>query len=562
MEVRREGGMKMEQVFFTPVEWLYKDEDGKGVSNFCPEILGRTDIVDHNGAEIEVLVKLRLHFADGTCNECEVSLSECDKINWSAINQRCIVNPEYHKANERIGVMLRSGIDKVPAETRILLDGLGIKRIGDEVVFVAGNRVIPRVPDNNSGLKYEVAKLPFRMDIDLNLSPEETFSGMKELISLSHETGRVLVAHTVSGIVRTAFKEVGFTPCTVLVVVGKSGMLKSHYVPHLVQLYNRNAGIKAVTRFNSSQRFIEDILCEYCECTAVIDDLHSAESRGIKKRNEATAEEIIRRISDDTGRGHKEGNELVQKDFRGNVIFIGEYNIGKESTVPRALIVGLTERPDGAVLDKYQRKCPLIVSTFYYYFIQWYVCHYDTICNEIDKRLTTLRETTVNSHLHGRLCDTKFYLQTSYMFFLEFCKESDFISEEDAVDEYAYFCSQLDVLVSAQQARFKGSNGEETIDYLALIKKIYKQDGFCIAKRKKDFKQNKHDGVIHYECLCLRGSRLEQKIKNIDVNFNLGDCIKDLLAQNALRRVEQKNTVQINGTGGKRFYAVRLDKLN
>ena len=456
-------------------------------------------------------------------------------------------------------MMVRFEMDRVSAERRIFLDELGIKRVGGKVVFVAGDRVITQSPDN-SDLKFQVAKLSFRMDIDSNLTPIKTFSGIKELIGLSPEIGRVLVAHVISGIMRSAFKEMGFTPCTVLVVVGKSGMLKSHYVPHLTQLYNRSDGIKAVTRFNSSQRYIEDVLCDYCECTAVIDDLHSAESRGIKTKNGTTAEEIIRRIGDDTGRGRKEGNEMVQKAFRGNVVFIGEYSVGKESTVPRALIITITERPNGAVLDKYQRKSPLIVSTFYYYFIQWYVRHYDTICSEIDKRLTTLRETMAESYLHGRLCDTKFYLQTSYMFFLEFCVESDFILEEEAVDEYKDFCSQLDALVSEQQIRFKSGNREQT-DYIALIRKLYRSGKFCVAKKKEDFKQNKHDGVIYYECLCLRGKMLEQKIRDIDTSFNLDECIKDLLAKNALKLVEQKNTVQISGIGGKRFYAIRLDKL-
>ena len=72
--------------------------------------------------------------------------------------------------------------------------------------------------------------------------------GMRELISLSPEIGRVLVAHVISGIIRAAFKEAGFNPCNVLMVIGKSGMLKSHYVPHLVQLYNRSDGIKAEFR--------------------------------------------------------------------------------------------------------------------------------------------------------------------------------------------------------------------------------------------------------------------------------------------------------------------------
>ena len=168
-------------------------------------------------------------------------------------------------------------------------------------------------------------------------------------------------------------------------------------------------------------------MSEYSECTAVIDDLHSAASKGIKNRNEDTAEEIIRRISDDTGRGHKEGNTLVQGKFRGNVVFIGEYVFGQESTIPRALVVELTRRPDGMVLDKYQRQQPLLVSTFYFFLIRWYVEHFDEIRNEIDIRLTKFRETMVHSAIHGRLCDTQFYLQFSYMVFLEFCVESGFI---------------------------------------------------------------------------------------------------------------------------------------
>lgn len=69
------------------------------------------------------------------------------------------------------------------------------------------------------------------------------------------------------------------TPCAVLVIVGKSGMLKSNYIPHLVQLYNRADGIGPATRFNSTKRFIEDALYEYSECTAVIDELRTAKAQ-------------------------------------------------------------------------------------------------------------------------------------------------------------------------------------------------------------------------------------------------------------------------------------------
>lgn len=369
------------------------------------------------------------------------------------------------------------------------------------------------------------------------------------------------MAHVISGIVRMAFKEVGFTPCAVLVIVGKSGMLKSHYVPCLAQLYNRADGIKAVTRFNSTKRFIEDTLCEYSECTAVMDDLHTAESRGIKRRNEDTAEEIIRRIGDDTGRGRMDGHTMTQKQFKGNAVFIGEYTIGMASTVPRELIVKITKRPNGEILDKYQRHQPFLVSTFYFFFIQWYVNHFDIIKDEIDKRLTELRKQAKNHDIHGRLCDTQFYLQISYMLFLEFCKDSGFISEQNEGNEYRDFASYLNILILEQQTRFKSSREMEKVDYLNLIRNLYKQGRFCVAKKKKDFNLDKHEGVICYDCLCLRGKCLEQKLRNINAGYRLDACVKELLAKNALKLVKAKNTVQINEIGGKRFYAIWLEKL-
>ncbi len=541
--------------------WKLVDEKNTPVCNFIPQVLSVVQICDSDSKVIEEAVKLSLVFEDDARKEITLALSELEHIDWPKRDSRCIINTNYRNVRIYIANVVRAGLYNAPTETMYRLERTGIHRIGEKVIFVAGDRVITGSSATEMDSNFELEQLSFRLDIDSELTPREAFNGMRELISLSPETGRVLVAHVISGITRRAFKEAGLSPCTALVIVGKSGMLKSHYIPHLVQLYNRADRIGAATRFNSTKRFIEDVLCEYSECTAVIDDLHTAESGGIKRKNEDTAEEIIRRIGDDTGRGHMEGSAQVQKRFMGNVVFIGEYAIGMASTIPRELVVNITKRPNGEVLDKYQRHQPLLVSTFYFFFIQWYVDHFDEIRNEIDKRLTELRKTGVNSRIHGRLYDTKFYLLTAYMFFLEFCKESEFISDRDIVYEYRDFSSQLDVLISEQQARFRSNSMAERVDYLDLIRNLYRQERFCVAKNKKNFNPDKHEGLICYECLCLRGKSLERKIKNINSSLRLDDCIKELLAKNVLKLVENKNTVQVNGTGGKRFYAIKLDKL-
>lgn len=540
-------------------EWYLSNESGVPVSTFMPSVTSLIKVVSSDGEREEVRVKLC--FKNGNSTELLIPLSEIDYVDWFEKDHRCIVNSEYRQAKRYIANIIRAGTSNASVERRYILDRVGMHHIGDTVVFAAGDRVITRSLATETRPGFELEQLPFHLDIDEHISHSEAIDGMMQLISLSPEIGPTLVAHAISGIIRSAFKETGFTPCAVLVIVGESGMLKSHYVPHLVQLYNRADGIGPVTRFNSTKRFIEDTLYSYSECTAVIDDLHTAESISIKKRNEDTAEEIIRRIADDIGRGRMDGNTQVQRHFRGNAVFIGEYTIGRASTIPRALVINLTKPPNGAVLDKYQRSHPLLVSTFYYYFIQWYVDHFDEIKDGIDAQLTKLRRATAVSTTHGRLLDTQFYLQTSYMFFLEFCKDFGFCSVEDAKDTYNSFCSQLHELVQAQEARYKESVEEKTIDYLALIRDIYKQGGFHVAKDVKDFNLDKHDGLIYYDCLCLRRERLDRIIKHIHPSLNYKNCVSALLNRDALKLVKSKNTVQISRIGGERFYAIKLKKL-
>ena len=540
-------------------EWVFFNESGVPVSTFIPSAVGVVRVV--GSTDEREAVRVRLRVKNGSDTEATVPLSDLNRVDWFKIDHRCLTNSEYRRARGYIADTIRAGVSNVPVEKRYVLDRTGIHHIGDSIVFVAGNQVITQSSAPEIDTPFKLEELPFRLDIDEKLDRNVAIDGMMRLISLSPEIGPVLVAHTISGIIRAAFKEAGMTPCAVLVIVGKSGMLKSHYVPHLVQLYNRADGIGPVTRFNSTKRFIEDTLYEHSECTAVLDDLHTAESRGIKRQNEDTAEEIIRRIADDTGRGRMDGRAQVQRSFRGNAVFIGEYSIGKASTIPRALIANITKPPNGAILDEYQRSQPLLVSTFYYHFIQWYVDHFEEIRDSIDARLTQLRRATASSTTHGRLRDTQFYLEISYMVLLEFCKESGFCSEEDAKDTYQSFSTQLRTLVQAQEARFKESIEVKTINYLDLIRDLYKQGAFHLAKDAENFKPEKHDGLIYYDCLCLRGKRLEKKLLSFTPSLSFVDCISYLLSKGALKLVESKNTVQVNGTGGKRFYAIKLHKL-
>ena len=391
----------------------------------------------------------------------------------------------------------------------------------------------------------------------------EAYKGLVELMNLCPDISLILIAHAISGIIRAAFEEARFTPNTILTIIGKSGTLKSHYVPLLVQLYNRKDYIGPATRFNSTNRFIEDMLCDYRECTAVIDDIHTGESASIMRANKNTAEDIVRRVSDNTGRGRKEGNESVQRQFHGNVVFIGEYTFGRASTVPRTLMLNLAQVPDGGILDKYQRKQPLLVSTFYYYFIQWYVENFNDICNLIDTNLSKFRTQNVQPSVHRRFLDTQFYLQISYWIFLLYCRDSCLCPNEEVKSEYACFEKQLCQIITQNQEQLDANEDpSKDADYLKIIRKLYQNDKFNLASDIKQFNSSNYDGLIYYECLCLRGERIDAEIRKKVYNADRKDWVKFLECKNALK-IEGggKKSVQISGGHGVRFYAIYLNKL-
>ena len=103
-------------------------------------------------------------------------------------------------------------------------------------------------------------------------------------------------------------------------------------------------------------------------------------------------------------------------------------------------------------------------------------------------------------------------------------------------------------------------NDSKNADYLELIRDIYKGEGFRLASGAKQLK-DKHDGLIYDDCLCLRGTKLLEKINQTIPAAKLDDVIKGLLSENALKTGTDKRSIQIYGCGGKRFYAIKLKKL-
>ena len=126
-------------------EWYLKDEKSRPVCTFVPKVLKNIRLKTSKG--IEDSVCLKLCFRNGEGKEVSIPLSDIDRIDWSRIDRRCIVHSDYRNAKKYLANIIRAEAISAPIETKYRLESMGIHNIGNTTLFIAGDRVITRSPD-------------------------------------------------------------------------------------------------------------------------------------------------------------------------------------------------------------------------------------------------------------------------------------------------------------------------------------------------------------------------------------------------------------------------------
>ena len=543
------------------MEWLIYDEDERPISNFRPEVLAVVNVYSTTEAEPVAYVKLRLLFGDGQhSKEFNEILSGLDNTKWLERDIRCRLHPEVSqgKSNRYLMDCVRSALPTAPVEKLYRINQLGVHLIEDEPVFCTGGGLFrpPAGKKNNSNVELE--KIPFNLDIDSTITEKEAVAGMLELISLCPNAGRVISTHSLLYLLRKVYEDVWKSPCCSLFLYGLTGTKKTTISSFLTQMYNRDRGIASPPRLNSSIAAAVAIIYEKRDCVVVLDDLFPAESNDIRQKQEETLFEITRIIADGIEPGRMRGKQVAKAPPTCGVLFTGEYLIGTGSNAARLLPVEMTPI-DGEKLKQFQDK-PLVVSTFYYYFIKWFISNYSDIADLLRQWLEIYHGVHLNVHL--RLQESHYFLNTAYALLLQYCYEINIISEHEAKSLHLSFLSLLTNLVQTQNERANRNNTREpsVIDPLARIRTMYHDGGLSIADSAKQLMSG-HDGLIHDGCLCLRGENFRKKVCTTPLSTNYDEVLDALEAQGALKRGKDKRTIQIYGTSGKRFYAIPLEKL-
>lgn len=534
------------------------DKNGKNLCNFFPYVERVEDVIE-NEEIVSTNIYIQLRFDNKQCSKVfPVRHSELDKLRWQDLDERGRFNPEVplSKAQRYLADSVWEQLLAAPRNKVFQLTKTGLSKVDGESVYCAGEKVILSLTKALPSFKVESQLQTTHLDIDDEISEAEAASEIFGLIALSHTSGQIMLAYKLLWLMRQAYMDVGMRPNFCLHLYGKTGTQKTTFSTFLMQLYNRKSGITNPPRLDASIAAAVKILQGVTDDVIVFDDLYPAKSDRIRHQQEETWIEIIRYIADGTVPARMNGQKLSTNLPQCGVIFTGEYVIGERSDAARFLSVEMRQ-PDGIKLNHFQQH-PLTVSTFYYFFLTWFISNYDDIVKILKEWTDYNRATKLG--VHDRLQEVYYFLRTAYGILLQYCFDKKILSEEVAHKLYSSFNCSLLQLVRQQNQRVGFGNMPGKVvstDYFTCLRSLYKDGKLSIAPNINKFNQNLHNGLIY-------DNRLYIRRKAFSIFFpqdNVDEIITTLLDEGILEKGINKHSKQISKLNGMRFYVIPLKHL-
>jgi len=537
-----------------------RDEIKKFIGRFLPELIGKKEVKDDG--IVTTYAKVVPTLMDGSqVDSIEIPLKDLEKYDWPNDGDlRCTLNPEVPKAGVHIANIIRHQCHDVEVEKTTRLGRLGTHIVEGIPVFNKGDGLIwPEELKSKPSVKWSPMSNT-KLAVDPNISEQDAEAGMIRITNLSLESGRVIFAFNLLNIMREAFIASGKIPRCMVFVHGLTGMKKTTYTNFQSHIYNRDKPLEPPPRLNSSIPAAVKILYEKSDCVIILDDLYPAQDSESLRQQEKLFFEVIRIIGDGVEPARMRGQQVAKAPPRCGVLSTGEYYTGFGSNASRIFPVKMTVPIDNDKLTACQQE-PLMLSTFYDYFIKWFITNYDIICGLLKEWLDIYLSTKTG--IHDRLQETQFFLEATYKIFLTYRIDKGFVTPEVAKDEYNSFYHQLRGVVAEQNVRAgQGKTIKLDIDYLALIRKLYRDKQFTLVRSAKDFEAMVHDGIIHKDHIYFRRDKLLKKLKVYEPSAEFDDMLENLKRHQAIKTGKRSDSKQLyGGRRNLRLYAIKLAKL-
>ena len=361
-----------------------RDAEGNVLCNFRPQLEALENYYSSDGAVPVLYAKIFLALEDDFQSESVlIPVRQLGRTDWLNFDPRCRFDPKFPATTVTRYIVdaIKKQIAAVPQEAieRVFsLSQVGLHILQGEPCFCTGHEVIrPSSKIEENSVRVEVKSTRKEMAYAPSLAEHEAVSRVFNLISLCPDPGRIILAETLVSVMRQAYIDAGKAPQLCVFLHGPTGTQKTTMAAFLTQMYNRDKGVISPSRLNASIPAAVRLLQESQDEVVILDDLCPAESNHVRGQQEETLIEVCRFVGDGTLPARMRGKVLSNEAPKCCALFTGEYLVGEGSDAARLLPVEM-QQPDGVKLREFQVR-PLDISTFYRFYIKWFVNNYDEV---------------------------------------------------------------------------------------------------------------------------------------------------------------------------------------
>lgn len=500
--------------------------------------------------ENEKIVKTTYHlqFYNPYCiGTAEVDVQDLEKFNYSIVSDKLLLSPTASTAGKELAYYIRSQGNKLTPDIVYLFNRLGWHKIGGSHVYCAGDTIIGSCPENY--VVAEALRSKYKYEYYDSVSELDCLEGIFQLLKVDKYICPIVFTTGMIGVLRQLFKEANIkVPCC-LYLFGPSQTRKTTISIFCTALYGRSdfhslSGISTL-RVSSTEFKTEECADSLKDATFVFDDLYKEQDRRLRKEYEKRIRNIIRNFADNSPR------TTARSSFESNsqVIITAEYLLKSKTDVGRLFILEVTEPINSEKLSLCQDK-PLMVSTFYRYFIQWVSKNYDAIVQDIKEQFVAFRRYS-NSHAFGyeRLYEQSFLLNYAYNLLLRYAMEVGVtIRDKQAVEDE--FSSIVNEALRKQKTIIQSLEANEinAVNFSSVLIDSLQNKEIVVGKKGEDcFVKNNRLYITNH----VLGKHLREKLgksisaKSVSAYFR-ERYISEVYSDNRSKRYNNKRYLVLN----------------
>lgn len=406
---------------------LNTDKGYRKLCNFT--ILPKEFIKKDNGKSIETFVKVCGHSLANVFPEVVLPLKEFESMNW--ITSKWGFNPVIEVFQNAVGhikhVTQLLGCES--AKTSVIYTHTGWKNIDGDWVYLHSSGAI-----NKENISVEldgyIQGYAFPDPCSDYFEAVATSYSLKKIAP--SEISIPLLGLTYLCPLNEFFKQAGYEPSFISMLVGQTGTMKSTIAALTLCHFGEFTAKSLPGSFKDTSNALEAKAFILKDTLNVIDDFHPTTQRGNQTRMTNTLSALIRSYGDRSGRSRLSSDAKLKDAFipRGNLLITGETIPDLvESGLARLLIMKI--HPDAInknLLSDLQSKTNLLSQSMSGY-INWLRSKTDTLTSTLAGKFDCYRNQAQSNNNHLRIAETVSWLQIGYEMFIDYAIFNGVIDE-------------------------------------------------------------------------------------------------------------------------------------